>query len=158
MRAASAILAVVGVAVVACDSHEPSAAYLAAQFERQRASFEQLRVMFDSDVKAVGLRQVSVMTDQSASCEEHSGGKCLSADRWNVYADAMRRIGVQFVSRESGPDRTYFIMYARTYLMNGRFRGVVHTAAAPVEVASAAQREDWKAIAPGWHSCLLVDD
>ena len=81
-----AILAVVGVAVLACDSHEPSAAYLSAQFERQRPSFEQLRVLFDSDVKAVGLREVSVTTDQSAWCGEGSGGRCLSADRWNVYA------------------------------------------------------------------------
>ncbi len=62
--------------------------------------------MFNSDVTALGLREVSLMTDQSAWCGEGSGGKCLSADRWNVYADAMRRIGVQAVSRESSPERT----------------------------------------------------
>ena len=70
----------------------------------------------------------------------------------------MRRIGVQAVSRKSAPERTYFTLYARTYLMNGRFRGVVHTAAAQVEVASTAEREHWKEIVPGWHSYLLVDD
>ena len=157
MWVASAISVMVGVAVMACDWREPSAAYLAAQFERQRPSFEQLRVLFDSDVKAVGLREVSVSTDQSAWCGEGSVGSCLSADRWNVYATAMRRIGVQAVSRKSAPERTYFILYARTYLMNARFSGVVHTAAAPVEVASAAEREHWKAIEPGWHSYLMVD-
>lgn len=158
MRAARGILAIVGVAMAACSSHEPSAATLAVQFERHRQSFEQLRVMFDSDIKAVRLREVSTVVDRSASCGESSDGQCLSAGRLNVYADAMRRIGVQVVSRESAPDRTYFILYTRTYLMNARIRGVVHTAAAPVDVASASRREHWKSIVPGWHSYLLVDD
>lgn len=155
MGTAWTILAFVGLAsVVACNSHELSA----AQFEQNQPAFEALRVMWESDVKAVGLREVGVKDDKSAWCGGDFREKCIGVNRWNAYADVMRRIDVQTIRRESAPERTYFLRYARNYLTNARFRGVVHSAAAPAEIASAAHREQWKRIEGDWYSCVVVDD
>jgi hypothetical protein len=141
------------VSVVACNSHEPSA----AQFEQHQPAFEALRVMWESDVKAMGLVEVSVKDDKSFWCGGDFREKCLGVNRWKAYADVMGRIGVQWIRRESAPERTYFMRYARNYLTNARFRGVVHSTAAPAEIGSAAQREQWKRIKGDWYSCVLVD-
>jgi hypothetical protein len=143
---------------VACHVGEPRAGNLAAQFEQQRPVFDQLRLMLEADAKRVALREVSLKGDGSARCgADRLGAECLGVERFNAYASVMPRIGVQSVHRESGPERIYFVLYSRGYLMNARLRGVVHTTAPTDQTAAAARREEWKGISGGWYTFLSVD-
>jgi hypothetical protein len=158
MRKANAILLSLTLFGTACDLHEPSATTIAASFEQHRSGFDDLRQMVESDSKMLGLREVSSRSARASSCgDAASGTKCLAAIRWNVYVDMMRALGVQTINRELAPDRVYFVMYQRSYLMNARLRGVVFVTPSTTATQDLAGREEWNSIGDHWYSYLITD-
>lgn len=68
----------------------------------------------------------------------------------------MRKAGVVWIDLERDPDRTYFVLYHRAYLMDARLRGLVH-ASDGVSAGLLKPHQEWRTISDSWYAYLMID-
>lgn len=150
-------LVVLSALCTGCDSDGLSEDGVRAIFEEHRAEFEELRAMVEEDAETSDLRSVSSDPGERALCGTQNGDQaCLSEHRRLDYSRRLLKARVLRIDRERDPGRTYFVLYYRTFLMDARLRGLVHTSHG-VDAGRLEPYQEWRAISGGWHAYLMID-
>jgi hypothetical protein len=143
-----------------CRPHrgEPTDAQLRVLFEGHRPQLDELRKLFEDDVKRVQLRALSASSAEESVCENSQRSlSCLDADRWRRYASGLKSIGALGIERHETPG-VYFEVYRNPYWTECfRSKGVVYAPGVSKVVHNHDDTEERVELLDGWFSYLIID-
>jgi hypothetical protein len=145
-------------AAAGCRSVEPSDAELRAAFEEHRVLLDELRQVFEQDVKRNNLTSVSASSVTLTRCGDgRRGDACLALERWREYASRLEGCGVQAIESHETPGIYFQIDRSRFRNQSFRFRGFVYAPGVPRVVHDHDDTEERVDLGNGWYSYLIID-
>lgn len=152
------LLAVASGCVCRPQRGEPTEEQLRATLENHRAQFDELRKLFEEDVRRHKLREVGAGSTDESRCEDgRTALACLDADRWRQYGSGLKSTGVLRIERHETPG-VYFHIYRNPHWRECfRFKGVVYSPGFPRVVHNHDDTEERVELGDGWYSYLVID-
>lgn len=165
LAAAGGVVLIATVLLGGCDlSGEPTDSHLREIFQQHRGTLDELRRMMEEDEKKHKLLSVYLSPDYQGHrsfCVERQVN-CIPSDRWQAYADRLRRTGVTQINAQETLG-VYFQIHSKSppgFGWNGpfRYRGLVYAPGRPRVIHRYDDTEERVDLGGGWYSYLIVDD
>lgn len=104
------------IAAAGCSSDEPTTEQIRVMFERNRSTFEELRLLFAADAERHRTVMVSAAAAAETRCRERRTALgCLNEGRWLEYSSKMRAAGIRQIELHRETPGVYFQIYRSTW-------------------------------------------
>lgn len=135
---------------------EPNYEQIQSSFLEKQKIYESLVAMFQSDVTKYKINIVRSEIPNWANCNSFP---CeLPSAKWNKYKGQLDKIGCSWVKYENNPERIYFIMHYKYFLMDARVKGLVYTEEKYHSVSAYHPRQEWEKVDTSWYVFTMIDD